>query len=83
VIKQKPWRVLDELKSRSAQFYIPPFNIALVYNGLGEQNEALHWLEKAVDQRDVRLTILKVDPKWDSFRSNPRFIAILKRIGLR
>jgi TolB-like protein/DNA-binding winged helix-turn-helix (wHTH) protein/Flp pilus assembly protein TadD len=74
--------VLDELKARSAQAYIPPFNIALVYNGLGEQDEALRWLEKAVADRDVRLTLLKVDPRWDSFRSNPQFVAILERIGL-
>jgi len=75
--------VLDELKTLSNQHYVPPVTIALVYNGLGDQNEASTWLEKAIEDRDVRLTLLKVDPKWDSFRSNPRFIAILKRIGLQ
>jgi TolB-like protein/Flp pilus assembly protein TadD len=74
--------VLDELKGLSVQHYIPPFNVAMVYTGLGDQNEALSWLEKACEERDVRVTILKVDPRWDSLRSNPRFIAILKRIGL-
>jgi hypothetical protein len=54
-----------------------------VYNGLGDQNEACAWLEKACEERDVRLTLLKVDPRWDSFRSNHRFIAILERIGLQ
>ena len=80
--KTKARVVLDELKNLSKQHYIPPVNIALVYNGLGDQNEALSWLEKACEDRDVRLTLLKVDPRWDSFRSNPRFVAILKRIGL-
>jgi hypothetical protein len=75
--------VLEELKALSNQHYIPPVNIALVYNGLGDQNEALSWLEKACDDRDVRLTLLRVEPRWDSFRSNPRFVAILKRIGLQ
>ena len=75
--------VLDELKTLSNQHYVPPVTIALVYNGLADQNEALSWLEKAIEDRDVRLTLLKVDPKWDSFRSNPRFIAVLKRIGLQ
>jgi serine/threonine protein kinase/tetratricopeptide (TPR) repeat protein len=75
--------VLGELKTRSAQAYIPPCNVALVYNGLGNQDEVLRQLEKAVDERDVRLNFLKVAPTWDSFRSNPRFIAILKRIGLQ
>ena len=80
--KAKARAVLDELKVLSGQHYIPPCNVALVYNGLGEQSEALTGLEKGCEERDVRLTLLKVDPRWDSFRSNPRFIAILKRIGL-
>jgi TolB-like protein/Tfp pilus assembly protein PilF len=75
--------VLDELKTRSAQAYIPPCSVALVYNGLGNQTEAIRQLEKAVDDRDVKLSFLKVDPRWDSFRSNPQFMAILKRIGLQ
>jgi serine/threonine-protein kinase len=75
--------VLEELKDLSREHYIPSSNVALVYAGLGDQNEALAWLERACDERDVRLTILKVDPRWDSLRSNLRFIAILKRIGLQ
>jgi TolB-like protein/tetratricopeptide (TPR) repeat protein/class 3 adenylate cyclase len=80
--KAKARAVLDELKGLSVQHYIPPFNVAMVYTGLGDQNEALSWLEKACEERDVRVTILKVDPRWDSLRSNPRFSAILKRVGL-
>jgi TolB-like protein/Flp pilus assembly protein TadD len=75
--------VLEELKALSNQHYVPPVNIGLLYNGLGDQNEALSWLEKACEERDVRLTLLKVDPRWDSFRANPRFAKILKRIGLQ
>ncbi|MEJ7578885.1 MAG: tetratricopeptide repeat protein, partial [Pyrinomonadaceae bacterium] len=74
--------VLDELKSLSTQRYVPPHNIAMVYNGLGERDEAFAWLEKAYEERDVRLTFLKVDPKWDSFRPDPRFADLLRRIGL-
>ena len=75
--------VLDELEAVSSQHYVPPTTVALVHNGLGHQDEALSQLEKACEQRDVRLTLLKVDPNWDSFRSNPRFASILKRIGLQ
>ena len=74
--------VLDELKSLSAQRYIPASNIATVYLALAEQDEAVAWLEKAYEERDVRLSFLKIAPKWDSFRSDPRFVAILKRVGL-
>ncbi len=74
--------VLEQLKSASASKYVPPHNIAMIYNGLDENDEALAWLEKAYDHRDVRLSFLRVDPKWDSQRTDPRFAAILRRIGL-
>jgi tetratricopeptide (TPR) repeat protein len=75
--------MLDELKSRSAHQYVPPFNIAVVHLALAEQDEAFAWLEKAYEERDVLLSFLKVDPKWDSLRSDPRFVAILERVGLQ
>jgi len=81
--KAKARSVLDGLKDLSRKRYVPPSNVALVYVGLGDQNEALVWLERACDERDVRLTILKVDPRWDSLRDNSRFVGILKRIGLQ
>ena len=81
--KEKARAVLEELKALSQQRYIPPSNIGLVYCGLGDKDEALSCLEKACDERDPRLTLLKVDPRWDSLRDNARFVAILKRIGLQ
>jgi TolB-like protein/Flp pilus assembly protein TadD len=74
--------VLDELKSLANQRYVPPFNLALAYHALGSQNQAVSALDRACEERDVRLRLLKVDPRWDSLRSNPRFAAILNRIGL-
>ena len=74
---------LDELKHLSTQRYVPPYNIAMVYNGLGEDDEALAWLERAVDARDVLLApFIKADPSWGRLRANPRFAAILKRMNL-
>jgi len=80
--KAKARAVLEELKTLSNQHYIPPVNIALVYNDLGDRDEALSLLKRACEERDVRLALLKVDPRWDTFRSDPRFGATLKRIGL-
>jgi Flp pilus assembly protein TadD len=79
--KTKARAVLEQLKNSGR--YVPPVNIALVYNGLDKQDEALAALDEACEQRDVRLSLLKVDRRWDSFRSNPRFLAVLKRIGLQ
>jgi TolB-like protein/Tfp pilus assembly protein PilF len=75
--------ILDELKSRSAQQYVPPYNIAVVYLALAERDEAFAWLEKATEEHDVWVSFLKIDPKWDPYRSDPRFAAILERIGLQ
>jgi serine/threonine-protein kinase len=75
-------KVLDELKRMSKQRYVPPYNIAAVYAGLGEKEQVLDWLEKAYEERDVRLVFLKIDPKWDGLRTEPRFNDLLRRIGL-
>jgi len=73
---------LDELNGISKRSYVPPYNIALVYAGLGERKQALTWLEKAYQDRDVRLVFLKVEPKWDGFRDDQRFIDLIKRLRL-
>jgi tetratricopeptide (TPR) repeat protein len=58
------------------------FAVALIYTGLGETNMAFEWLDKAYNNRSGALGTIKVDPKLDSLRSDPRFSLILKRIGL-
>jgi len=73
-------KALDELKSSATHRYVPPYQFAIIYNGLNEKDQALTWLERAYQERDVRLTFISIDPKWDSYRSNPRFAAILKGI---
>ena len=74
---------LDELTTLSKQRYVPPYTIAMVYNGLAENDEALLWLERAYDARDVLLApFIKADPSWDRLRGSPRFVAILKRMNL-
>ena len=74
--------ILQELKSLSAQRYVPANNVALLCSALEEKDEALAWLEKGYQDRDMRLCRLKVEPKWDSMRSEPRFVELLRRIGL-
>lgn len=74
--------VLDELKSRSNQRYVPPHSIAVIYHGLGNKDQTFHWLEKAYEERDVRLTFLRTDPKWDSLRNDARFEDLVRRVGL-
>lgn len=75
-------RTLRELRSPSEGTSVPPYNVALVYHGLGDTTEAMRWLEKADNERDVRMVFLGVDPLWDSLRSDPRFAGLLERMKL-
>ncbi|HTK38012.1 MAG TPA: tetratricopeptide repeat protein [Pyrinomonadaceae bacterium] len=72
---------LETLKSMQAQGLAADYNAAMLYNGLGKTDEAVAALEKAFDAKDVRLILLRVDPKWNNLRSDPRFIDIIKRMN--
>jgi serine/threonine protein kinase/tetratricopeptide (TPR) repeat protein len=63
--------------------YVPPYYIALIYNGLGERDEALTWLERGLEQRDPRMVFLKVERKWNNLRDDPRFQDLLRRVGFK
>jgi TolB-like protein len=75
--------VLKELKAVASERYVPASHLAMLCYVVGEKDEAFTWLEKACQDRDIRLCRLKVDPRWDDMRTDPRFAAILKRIGLQ
>jgi serine/threonine-protein kinase len=74
-------KVLEELNEVSKQFYVSPYNIALIYAGLGEKDQALAWLERAFAERSTWMPYLKVDPWLDSLRSEPRFQDLLRRMN--
>lgn len=61
----------------------PAVDLANVYLGLGEDDEALRWLEIAVEQRNVRLLPLAADQRFRRLTAHPRFQAVLARMGLR
>lgn len=58
------------------------FAVAEDYALLGEQNKALEWLQKALEQHDKNLMYLKVDDRLEGLRSDPRFVEMARRIGL-
>ena len=80
--RQEAERVRDGLKARSEQRYVSPYQIAVVYAGLGEKEQALEWLYKAYEGRAQGLAWLKVDIRFQSLRSDPRFTDLVRRIGL-
>jgi adenylate cyclase len=74
--------IIAELKRKSSRRFVSPACIALVYLGLGEKQRALEGLEKAYEVRSQWMSLLKVDTIFDPLRSEPRFIELLKKVGL-
>ena len=72
-------KVLDEYKRSESP---ASWALATLYAGLEDRDQAFAWLEKAAEERFVVLASLKVDPVFDSLRSDPRFDKLLRRMGL-
>jgi eukaryotic-like serine/threonine-protein kinase len=75
-------QILNRLLEQSKQKYVPPHNIATVYAGLGEKDQAFARLEKAYEEHSGSLILLKVSPMLDSLHSDPRFVDLARCIGL-
>jgi serine/threonine-protein kinase len=75
-------QVIEKLKKAGRRHYIASYLIAEIYVGLGEKKLAFEWLEKAYAERSGYLVYLKVEPRFDSLRSDQRFADLLRRIGL-
>ena len=73
---------IDKLQELSTQRYVAAYNLALIYASLGDKGNALEWLEKAYEDRSTQLIWIKADPRLDNLRSEPRFKAVIKRLGL-
>jgi DNA-binding winged helix-turn-helix (wHTH) protein/TolB-like protein len=76
-------QVLNDLQELQSQRYVSPYTVAAIYTGLGDQEQAFNWLEKAVEERDIWLMNLKVDPVFAKLRTNRKFANLLARIRLR
>jgi DNA-binding SARP family transcriptional activator/Tfp pilus assembly protein PilF len=72
--------VVQRLKA--TPHYLPPELVAVTYVGLGEMERALDWLDKAFAIRSQAVTLLKQEPIFDPLRGNPRFGAMLHKVGL-
>ncbi len=75
-------RVLRELEVRSRSHYVPPIHRALVLLGMGNHARVKSALAEAVAERDVRLTFLAIEPRWDELRGDQQFEEIRRRVGL-
>ena len=81
--RQQAEKVIAELTELSKRRYVPSFSVAGIYAELGRKDEAFAWLEKAYRERSPTLVDLKVDPTLDALRSDPRYVELLRRVGLQ
>jgi tetratricopeptide (TPR) repeat protein len=80
--KPEALAILHELLQMSGRQFVQPDAIALVYAGLNDKDGAFQWLDRAYAERSVRLNNVAVHPRFASLRSDPRFAALLERIGV-
>ena len=84
-ISGKPERarqLVAKLKTLQENKYVPPLDMAVIYTGLGERDQALRWLQKAQEEHAAYFPAINVDPVFDGLRSDPRFQNLVDRIRL-
>jgi tetratricopeptide (TPR) repeat protein len=74
--------IISRLESIAGRRYVPPLYFALIYIGLGDRDKAFQFLNKAYDERSEYLLYLPTEPLADPLRNDPRFPALLGRLGL-
>ncbi len=74
--------VLNELVGRSERTFVPPSLCAMIHAALGETDRAFEWLDRAYEAEDLFLSYMRVDPAYDPLRSDPRFVALMQKVGL-
>ncbi|MBI4481998.1 MAG: tetratricopeptide repeat protein [Acidobacteria bacterium] len=81
--KEEAHKVLEQIRELSQRRYVSAYGISTVYAGLGETDLALEWLEKACEDRDSWLFLMRVDPHLQGLRADLRFTELVRRIGLQ
>ncbi|MCW5980784.1 MAG: tetratricopeptide repeat protein [Bryobacteraceae bacterium] len=80
--RQEARRILERLSEMARRTYVPCTCFALIHLGLGDRQAALDWLERSAALRELTLAVLGIHPAYDDLRSEPRFAAVLRTIGL-
>ena len=73
---------LKELTDVASRQYVSPYRFAIIYAGLGDKQKAIEWLNRAYDELDLLLIYMDVSPFFDTLRDDPKFVELLKRMGL-
>jgi tetratricopeptide (TPR) repeat protein len=77
------WQKVLELNFEDAKRkYIPPYKLAGPYARVGDKERMYEWLQKAYDDRSLKLVFLKVEPAFEPYRSEPRFQELMRKVGI-
>ncbi|MCI0416415.1 protein kinase [bacterium] len=79
---QEAEKMIEELKDSNRLPYVSYYAVAVVYVGLRRDEEALDWMERAFEEREDAMTSIKVNPRLDPLRSNPRFKKLVEHMAL-
>lgn len=71
-----------QLTERSKRQFVHPVELAFVYSALGNKEQTLKWLEKGYEEKDWALFEINTRPEFEPLRSEPRFLALLRKMGL-
>lgn len=74
--------ILDTLFVLNKKEHVSPFFFALVFAGLNDKEMALEWLEKSYEEKSGSVRYLKMEPRLQNLRNEPRYAALMKKIGL-
>lgn len=74
-------RLADDLTALTQERYVPASEIAILWLGLGDAERAMQWLLKASEEKSLRQIYLKVEPRLDGLRKDPRFSEMLAKVG--
>ena len=80
--RKKALNLMQELKEFPEKKYVSPYGLALIETGIGNKDRAFAWLDRAYQERAGALPFVKVDPRLAPLRSDPRFLRLLRRLGL-
>lgn len=80
--RSEAYQGIEKLKAMSPAIYVSPAYIALIYQVLGDKEDEFAWYSKAYDDRAEWLLWLNIDPMYDTEHSDPRFLELVKRVGV-
>jgi tetratricopeptide (TPR) repeat protein len=80
--KGEAFQILTQLVDAAHSSYIPPTAIGISYLGLGQNDQALTWFDKAIEARDPFIVPLKVWPIFDPIRESPLYSSLLRKMNM-